>query len=101
MWGTPMREDGSTWQLPSLHFSQQPATGVKEQQKRCGVLCASRHEAPENFDAVRLVQPLSFSAVIVSCPGKPASRFIHSYEFGVVLSWMSSRLRGRPPFFPM
>jgi hypothetical protein len=65
------------------------------------VLCASRHEAPENFDAFRLVQPLSFSAVIVSCPKKPASRFIHSYGFGVVLSPMSSRLRGRPPFFPM
>jgi hypothetical protein len=66
MRGKPMRVDGSIGLSPFLHFPELPATGVKEREKRCGVLCASRHEAPENFDAFRLVQPLSFSAVIVS-----------------------------------
>src|SRR5208283_1220532 len=43
--------------------------------EKCGVLYASRREAPDDFDAFRFcVQPHSFSVVIVSQAGKLASK---------------------------
>ena len=55
--------------------------------EKCGVLYASRHEAPDDFDAFRFyVQPHSFSAVIVSQAGKLASK-LSPYESSALIMW--------------
>jgi hypothetical protein len=76
MWGKSMRGDG-VFDMRRFCISPNcPQLMSKSERNESGVLYASRREAPENFDAFRLVlQPQSFSAVIVSRHKKPASRF--------------------------